>query len=282
MGLPSDRVNALMMAWCMAFALLATGCVGAGNYRFGSREQFIVSPGLSSSDEALIERGKRRPLVDGLGWVVGIPGRLLLWDRRVDNHRIGAETEGAIATYLAANQMTDVKVRINQYAPLQDWKRLREHTAVAWPYRYTFGVFAWLGETVFAGRIFGGDHYNPYTHTIHLYSDVPAIALHEGGHAKDFSQRTYKGTYAAVYMLPGVSLYHEAIATSDALHYLRDTAPIQSQQEAVQILYPAYATYVGGAIGWAVPLHPIANYGIVVVGHGIGQLQADRLAPASP
>ena len=39
--------------------------------------------------------------------------------------------------------------------------------------------------TIFPGRVFGGDRYNPFTNTINLYSDHPSIALHEAAHAKD-------------------------------------------------------------------------------------------------
>ncbi len=84
----------------------------------------------------------------------------------------------------------------------------------------------------------GGDHYNPFTNTISLYSDIPAVAIHEGGHAKDFAQRTYKGTYAAAYvLLPGVPLYHEAKATSDALAYIREHETFEQEREAYRTLY---------------------------------------------
>jgi hypothetical protein len=152
---------------------------------------------------------------------------------------------------------------------------------MAWPWRYSIGTLSVLGETVFPGRIFGGDHFNPYTQTIHLYSDVPAIALHEGAHAKDFSRRNYPGIYAAVYGLPIVPLYHEAVATSDAIAYAQQALDENLQREAYHVLYPAYGTYVGGALGAILPIASVPTYyGSVVLGHILGRWQASGISTA--
>ena len=240
--------------------------------------------------EAPIERGKPRKVIDGVGWVFGIPSKIVLWDRRVDNHRIGRETEDAIRDYLDGQGLDHVKVRLNQYAPLADWRRLRRNRTVGWPLRYTIGTLSVASEAVFPGRVFGGDHYNPWTNTIHLYSDVPAIALHEGGHARDFSRRDWPGLYAVAFGLPITELYPEAIATGEALAWLegerrvaagrsddeRDGAAAAGEAplaEARRILYPAYGTYVGGAAGQFVGLSvglPVYA-GAVVAGHATGR-----------
>ena len=138
-----------------------------------------VAPELvDATRDSQIERGKRRPVLDGVGWVFGIPSKVILWDRRVENHNVSADTEEAIRQYLDDNDLDHVKVRINQYAPLEDWRRLRANKTVGWGYRYTFGALSVAGEAILPGRLIGGDHYNPFTGTIHLYSDVSAIALH--------------------------------------------------------------------------------------------------------
>lgn len=177
----------------------------------------------------------------------------MLFDRRVENHRIDAQTEAEITAYLQENKLSTVKVRLNQYRPLDDWGRLRANKSVSAGWRYTFGAMSVLGETIFPGRVFGRDHFNPYTNTIHLYSNVPDIALHEGGHSKDYARRKWKGTYAAIYMLPFAPLSQEAIATNDALSYIVANRDLDAQQEAYEILYPAYGTYVGNAIAGPVP-----------------------------
>ncbi len=215
-----------------------------------------------------IERGRPRPIIDSVGWVFGIPGRLLLWDPRIDNHHLSCHSEAVLAGYLHDNDLQHVKMRLNQYAPLEDWRRLRANKTVGWGYRYTLGALSLLGEAILPGRIFGGDHYNPFTATVHLYSDLPAIALHEAAHAKDFSRRDYPGTYALAYLIPGVPLWHERIATRDVLAYVEACGDEQLQREALRILYPAYGTYVGGALGYVLPKYadPL-YYGAVLAGH---------------
>ena len=235
---------------------------------------------LIADGELQMERGKPRPIIDGFGWVWGIPSKLMLWNRKVENHRISAETESLLYDYLETNGLSEIKVRLNQYRPWDDWRRLTRNTSVAWPWRYTFGAVATLGETVVPGRLFGGDHYNPYTGTIHLYGDVPAIAFHEAAHAKDFSNRKYPGTYAALYVIPTVPLWHERIATNDVLSYVQYRNDRRLERQAYHTLYPAYGTYVGSAGGYAFPRYSNPIYlGGILAGHAIGRWQAPKDEP---
>jgi len=269
-------------SWLLGVVLVASlagvGCHPLSAKRIDITKQYIA-PELLQANTLPIERGKPRPVIDTVGWVVGIPSKLLFWNRRIENHRISAETEHVLADYLEANQLQHVKVRLNQYRPLDDFRRLTKNRSVAWPWRYTLGTFSVLGEAIVPGRLFGGDHFNPFTNTVHLYSDVPAIALHEAAHAKDFSRRRFPGTYAALYALPVVPLYHESIATSDVFAYGEtDLHDPEFQRQAYNVLYPAYGTYVGGAAGTIFP--PIsfpAYYGSVVAGHLAGRLQSRRI-----
>ena len=235
---------------------------------------------LIADGELQMERGKPRPIIDGFGWVWGIPSKLMLWNRKVENHRISAVTESLLYDYLETNGLSEIKVRLNQYRPWDDWRRLTRNTSVAWPWRYTFGAVATLGETVVPGRLFGGDHYNPYTGTIHLYGDVPAIAFHEGAHAKDFSNRKYPGTYAALYVIPTVPLWHERIATNDVLSYVQYRNDRRLERDAYHTLYPAYGTYVGSAGGYAFPRYSNPIYlGGILAGHAMGRWQAPKDEP---
>jgi hypothetical protein len=235
-----------------------------------------VAPELvEATEEEQIERGKRRPVLDGVGWVFGIPAKVILWDRRVENHAVSADTEEAMRQYLEVNGLDHVKVRINQYAPLEDWRRLRANKTVGWGYRYTIGALSVAVEALLPGRVFGGDHYNPFTGTIHLYSDVPAIALHEGGHAKDFTRRRYPGTYALVTAVPFGSLWPEAIATGDAIAYAEQQDDPGLERETYRILFPAYGTYFGGSVGdVASPVALPVYAGAIVAGHAVGRIKA--------
>jgi hypothetical protein len=216
-------------------------------------------------NEPKIQRGEPRKVIDAVGWVVGI-------------HNVGPETEAAIAEYLQVNDLDTVRVRLNQYRPGEDWRRLVRNKSVGAGWRYTFGAISVLGETVIPGRLFGGDHFNPYTNTIHIYSDVPAIAMHEGGHAKDFARRKWKGTYAAVYTLPIVPLYHESIASRDVVAYLEAIGSTEQRANASRILYPAYGTYLGSAVGGLIPNYASPIYYVGVVGgHVAGRIEARHI-----
>ena len=271
---------ALLLVTASAAIFAVPGCARQRPYSLGAASEYHTSPKLVAMTTPQIERGKPRPVLDSVGWVIGIPGKIVLWDRRIDNHRVSPATETAVSQYLSANELSGVKVRVNQYAPMEEWRRLRANQSVSWGWRYTFGTFSWLGYTFFPGRVWGGDNYNPYTNTLSLYSDVPAVALHEGAHAKDFSRRAYPGTYAALYTLPVVPLWHEGIATRDALGYLREFGSAEEEQEAYTLLYPAYGTYVGGAIGDVVPGVGLAAYCAAVAGgHVAGRVKASRIEP---
>src|SRR5262245_53040920 len=67
--------------------------------------------------EPQVEHGQPNRFVDGVGWVLGIPEKVMLWDGRAENHRVSAETEQSLMAYLAANGMESTKVRVNQYDP---------------------------------------------------------------------------------------------------------------------------------------------------------------------
>lgn len=223
-----------------------------------------IAPELFQTDESPVEIGRPHRLLDGAGWLIGIPSKLLLWDHRIDRHRISEPTIEAATDYMRANELAHVQVRLNQYAPHKDFKRLRKNTSVAWPYRYTLGLLSVGGEAILPGRLFGGDHYNPFTQTVHLYSDVPAIALHELAHAKDFSRRTYPGTYGAFYLW--IPIYHETIASRDVMDYLYSHGDRAGIIEANRILYPAYGTYLGSSLGGFIPPASIPIYYASVLG----------------
>ncbi len=223
-----------------------------------------------------LERGAPVPPVDFLGNLLSLPSKLILWNRKFNNHSISPETEEALVAYLGARDLPalgDAKFRLNQYRPIQDLARLLKNRHVAWPYRLLIGFPVTLvGDVLLPGRLFPwGDYYNPYTHTVHLFSDVSAIALHEAGHVHDFGSRRHKGTYAALRLIPFVDLYQEYKASSEAIGYLKETHEHPEEFEAYKVLYPAYGSYVGG---YLVPvIGPIIGS---LVGHGMGRYRSAR------
>jgi hypothetical protein len=260
----------------IVFALIA-GCAAPLP---STHECAMKGEGCDAATDPQVERGKRCPLLDTVGWVVGVPSKIVMLDRRVNNHDVSAATETAACDYLARNGLDDVKVRINEYAPGDEWKRLAHNTSVAWPVRYSLGTLCVLGYTLLPGRVFGGDQYNPYTNTINLYSDVPAIAVYEGGHAQDYATCPHKGLYAVANAVPGVNIVHETRASGDAITYLHEYGTAEEMKEGYRAIYPAFA------IDATEPLESVTGIPIllpaVALGHVAGQVEAISVEKAAP
>ena len=275
----SCRISSPTLLVCGLASVLCTGCVsGPGTFGANAARTETVLCSLSSDSEGCtdtpqIVQGKPNQFVDGVGWVLGIPRKLILWNRRVDNHNVQPETLSDVATFAQVNELDGVCVRVNQYAPLDEWDRLRANKRVSPGWRYTLGTLSLVSYTFVPGRLFGGDQYNPYTDSVYVYSDVPALAMEATAYAKDVRTRRYPGTYAAVNQLPIVSIWHETVNTQDTLAYLKSNGTVQEQKDGLKILHPNYGADVGAAInsGSAMPL------AFAVVGHITGRVEASRL-----
>jgi hypothetical protein len=269
---------------CGIGTALNGGCA-SGPYQFGRGWENTPCATGSPPDAASqlkIAEGTPNKFVDGAGWVIGIPGKLLLWDRRVNNHCVTPETTAAVAQYLERNQIKDACLRINQYAPGEEWLRLTTNREVGAGWRYTLGTLSLVGYTLLPGRLFGGDHYNPYTNSVYIYSDVPALTLESAAYAKDVHGREYPGTYAAVNQLPVLSLWHETVNTQDALAYLQATGNQEQQAEGIKILYPYYGSQMGGAVASVVGAGFLFTAGGAIVGHLSGSTQTSQMPATTP
>jgi len=232
------------------------------------------TPYTGRGPHSQLERGAAFPPVDVIGNILSLPYKLLLWSWKFNSHVISPDTEREVVEYLDARNLEalhDTRFRLNQYHPIQDLSRLARNHHVAWPYRLLVGLpLTLLMDVALPGRLFPwGDYYNPYTNTVHLYSDDPAIALHEAGHAHDFATRRFKGTYGMIRLVPFVSLAQEWVATDEAIQYLQETNDRDGELHAYKILYPAYGSYIGGYI-----YAPIGTVAGVLVGHAIGRRKA--------
>lgn len=219
-------------------------------------------------DEPQIESGTPNIVIDGLGNVMGIPSKIILLNSKIDRHKISPETTAVIEKYIKDNpeEMKFTKIRLNQFAPVGEFRRLAKNKKISWWWR----IFPGIPVTIFSlgGRLFGGDNYNPYTDTINIYSDVPVVTLHEAGHAVDYDEQAQKGNgdyYALGRMFTPVVLHQEQEASDKAVKYLEETKDREGEKQAYKTLYPAYGTYVGGATGI-----PFANVAGAAVGHVAG------------
>ena len=184
------------------------------------RKETVKSPARSQAADPQLVRGRPNFVIDGLGhYVFSLPSKLILWNWQVDRHKVSEENDTTLRRYVEVNQLDTVQVRLNTYAPHKEFGRLKRNKDVHGGYKYTVGIVAWLLTTLLPGRLIGGDHYNPYSNTINIYSNHPAILVHEGGHAKDFMSRKRRGTYALLRNIPFVAPQQEWLASEDAVRY---------------------------------------------------------------
>lgn len=244
----------------VAFQLLLNGCATSQPYS-----------GINPQNPQF-ERGIPVPPLDFLGDLLSKLPQLLFWDLRYGNHHISIETEKTMEAFVRKYEINDVKIRLNQWAPHKEIGRLFANQHIAWPYKIIFFPSTLISSLL--GRPFGGllisDYYDPGSNTIHIFSDHSAIALHEAGHALDFSRKEWKGTYAIARILPGVNLFQESVASEEALLYFEETKYYDQLLDAYKILYPAYATYVVSYISASPP----AYIGAILIGHWAGRFKA--------
>ena len=275
-------------------ALLATGCATTP-YALPTHGETELTLKLREG-EPQFERGEPNKWVDGFGhYFFSLFSKLILLNWKVNNHDVSPEIELALQRYLHLNGLCNTKVRLNQYAPGSEWQRLFRNEEMPAGWRYTIGILSVSFYTIFPERLLagfpiigGGDHYNPYTNTVSIYSGSRPIVIHEGGHAKDFAgkeNRHWKGAYAGLRAIPLVGipfiLWQEGVASSDALSFDLASATSRESRSAYRTLYPAYGTYIGGTPGIVLAQLPIdwwIQYAVqgsaIVAGHIVGQTRA--------
>ena len=224
-----------------------------------------------------IEYGKANVVVDSVGWVVGIPRKIMIWDRRIDNHQVSSKTTSTVSTYLSDRRLHDVKLRVNQYDPVGEWKRLIQNKRMSPGWKYTAGVLRTAEYTILPGRIFGRDEYNPFTNTVSIYSDAPVMGLAPSAYAFDVHRRDSPGTYATFQSLPLIAMYHETIATKDVIDYTLAKGNFHSA-EVRHILYARYGTEAGGEVGRFIPgSGTVFEVAGAIGGHSVAGLQSDKV-----
>jgi hypothetical protein len=257
------------------------GCA-ATPYKFGSFHRPGAEPAACSA--VVIEQGKPNATLDRIARIVGAPARIVPMNCRINKHEICAETTEKLTDYLEKNDLADVRVYVNHYDPAGQWQRLRDNTMISPGWRYSVGTLSWLGYTIFPDRIYGGDRYNPYTNSLYLNSDVPAVILNEAASAKDIHSRHFPGAYAVFTSVPGLSLWRKSRAIGDVLGYAQLHHDWEMERQAYHVLCPrmgAESTSIAGPlthIWWG---GPICGLGGAAVGHLTGRTLAKRREPAA-
>lgn len=247
-----------------------SGCTGEG----GGRRHYIT--GL----EGGFEHGKKNMALDGVGWVMGIPSKLLLWNTKVDSHSVSPETVEQLRKYLVSRGLADVKVRVNQYDPIGEWRRLRKNKAMHPGWRYTVGSLSLAKYTLTPGRLFGNDEYNPFTHSISLYSDRTSIALREGARAKQLVDSSYPGTWATSALLPGSPLWIDTPAIREVIGYAQQTGQRKLERESYLVLFPAFGARMGSSATFFLDasMGQATQAGFALIGHAVGRTMAFRVS----
>lgn len=212
-------------------------------------------PYVGQGPHPQITRGRPVPVVDFLGNVFGLLSKLVLWEWKMNQHWVSEDTERYLIKYIDApqSQTNGTHYSLNEYAPGRALTRLVKNRKVAWPYRFLIGLpLTLVYDVLLPGRLFGGlvggDNYNPYTDTVSIYSDHPAVALHEAGHSHDVNKRQYKGTYAFARLLVIATLFQEYKASEEAINAFQKMNTQREACSAYDILYPAYGTYIGSTL----------------------------------
>lgn len=277
------------ISFIAAVVLLLPGCYST-EHRYVPGKPLVTADAepITSPGEPTMESGEPYWFLDYPGhFLFSLPTKLVLLNWKAANHQISEETREIMRDYLDRNGLTDVKVRFNQYAPLDEFRRMWRNPRVHPAAKYTVGLVSWLIYTLVPDRLFagllGGDAYNPYSNTIYIYSDLPSVVVHEAGHAKDFSMRHRPTGYAMLRAIPIVGpLYQEARASDDAIRYFRGSCDESGERRAYKELFPAFSTYMLGDLGSG-----LLGPAISVPGHIWGDLKGrqfsrERRPPCTP
>jgi hypothetical protein len=270
-----------MAALAILLIALSLACASPPEFYEPTRPYYVERQVVIEDGKPQVERGRPHWLPDGLNhYFFSLPSKLLLWNWQLLDHELPKRSERILEHYVELNQLRSVKIRHNQYDPVGEFKRLRRNQEVGAGYRYTLGLVGWLWYTLFPDRLFGGlpiigvgDHFNPFTNTVNVYSSDVTILVHEGGHAKDYTQHTRKGTsFALLRLLPGIDVVQEAKASNDAIRYFHCVRDLGDELRAYRVLIPAYSTYIAGYVPGGLEL----MLPVVLAGHVTGRVQAQR------
>ena len=118
--------------------VLVVAMVSGCNVFPTAADPYEYGVGLEDSDalklrpgEAQIDRGNPHGFLDWIGHnVVSLPSKIILLNWNVANHNISKETEEILKQYLADNDLHNVKVHLNDYAPGEEWRRLAKNRSV--------------------------------------------------------------------------------------------------------------------------------------------------------
>jgi hypothetical protein len=178
----------------------------------------------------------------GISYIGNLPYKLILFSKDVGNYP-REKTQKYISSYVAESGLENVTVRIGHNRILKDTiklfkdKKLKNISLLG---RIFLGIPATLIGGLFS-KLTRADYYNPFTRTAVIYSDVPAIAIHELAHAKDYQNIESPSLYSLLRYTGIGTLYQELKASIMAHKYIKTK---DKKEKTWRYLAPALATYV--------------------------------------
>lgn len=212
------------------------------------------------------------PLTRTVSYFGNLPTKAILLSGDVGNYP-REETQDYIRSYVSNSGLENVTVREGHSRVLKDTLRLFSDKKLK-DIPLLSRLFVGVPTTLFGGliaKLTRADYYNPFTKTAHIYSDIPAVALHELGHAEDYQKRKWKTLYALGRSLPFVALYQEFKASRAADEALKS----EDKRQTGRYLVPAFATYLGPVVG-------LATLPLTIGAHLVGNLYNALFRRKSP
>ncbi|MEK6901325.1 MAG: hypothetical protein AABX37_03220 [Nanoarchaeota archaeon] len=188
-----------------------------------------------------VEYGLDDALSRAASFVGSMPTRAVLASAKVAGYP-REETQQDIAAAIPQLGLENTTVRLGYSRVLHDTYRLftdEKLKDISLVGRVLLGVPTTM-ITGLLGKLTRLDYYNPFTKTVTVYSDVPAIARHELGHAKDFQSGKYPSLYALARGILPITWYQELKASWIAHRSLG----AEQKGQTGRYLMPAFATYL--------------------------------------
>ena len=268
---------------------LTSGCV-RNHYQYGLGKQF--EPNTSELPNPLTIGGEH-PRLDRMERVVQYPVKTFKkWFRdpkkpEVDPLVRQEQTLHVAQQYLVKNELQDVYIDVRQYDPKTQWARIKANPRISPFWKYTGGALKVATYSVFPGRVFHFNSYDPFSNTLSINSYNPKSSLYQAGMSKDYRSKYFQGTYAVLQNAPYVPIVQNANVASDVLTYAR----IHDLWELEKELYPtAYANLAASVVSdgflfmpssIVLPFYtsPLASMAAGAVGGASGRIVAKQKEP---
>ncbi|MFH0874390.1 MAG: hypothetical protein V1859_00485 [archaeon] len=221
----------------------------------------IVSSIIGGSEE-IYSKGTNR-IIDGtdgiplsiVSYINNLPAKVLFLSNRIGSHP-HEKTIAQIKESLDSMNLENITVRLGHSSIIHDCYRLFTDERLK-DISLLSRIFLGIPYTLIGGlqaKLRRSDHYNPFTRTATIYSDVPAVAAHELGHAKDFQDKKHVTLYALARTLFAPVVWYQEFVASYLAH--KSLSP-ENKWETGRYLVPAFASYMFGPI--AIPTLVVGN-----------------------